>query len=349
FDLAPFAGDLLPGIGVSSAMQGRDERMVSIGALGAWSGRLTGVGVSGVADVIEADLQGVQIGGVVAYASGAAGAQLGGVIAFASNIAGAQIGGVVSLAHGPARGLQIGGVVAYAGEDLAGVQLAGVLAFAGRRAEGGQVAVVNLAMSGLTGVQVGAVNASGGETAGAQIGVVNFAGGGVSGAQIGVVNVAEDADAQLGLVNIATRGRAAVRAGADTTGIFGASFVYGSRYTHTIVSAAVNPLSVRLAGAFGLGLGVRLTPEEPVHVDIDVVAHVLLDEVAVNGRDPAWLFSPRVVVSAPVVGVFGVYGSVGYTWAMHRDPPILGPALVTDFSADVHGWPVLEAGIQLGE
>ena len=351
--LAPIAIDFVPGVGVSSAFLGHEERVVAFGALGAWSGMLTGVSISSLVDIVERDARGWQLGGITAAAGRSTGVQLGGVVALSTGpLEGVQLGGAVGFAE-RVSGAQLDGLLALSAGPVTGVQLAGLSAIAAGRVEGAQLSVVNIATAGMSGAQLGVVNVAGAASEGVQLGVVNVVAGRVSGVQIGLVNVSDDADASIGLVNVHPHGRFQVRAGADTTGLFGVSIVHGARVTHSILSASIDPLGARLTGAIGFGLGVRLQPADIVHVDIDGLVHLLLDEGSFNGSNAGYVIEPRVVVGVSIVPeVFGVVAGLSYQWRMGQtDPGITGPALVTDFgdSGDthVHGWPALLLGIEL--
>jgi hypothetical protein len=184
--------DFLPGVGTSTVRRGRDVRGVSFGILGSWSGAVSGMSLSAVADV-TGPLDGGQASGVASIADGP--------------IEGAQLAGVAALGTDGVRGFQFGGVLAGGGGDLEGVQAAGVGVYAEYVAGAQLAGVFALAGGDVEGLQLGAVvNVAGGHVAGAQLGLLNVAGDGVDGLQAGLLNLAGEAldgGAQLGLLNVA--------------------------------------------------------------------------------------------------------------------------------------------------
>ncbi len=147
--------DLAPWIGVSTADAGRSIRSFSFGALGALSGGVRGLAMSGLVDISRGPLCGLQVSGIVNIAANARGAQVSGIVNIAADARGAQVSGIVNVA-----------------QRLAGVQIAGV---------------VNSSQGDSSGVQIGTVNVTVGRMDGVQIGVVNYAGD--ADFQLGLVNI----------------------------------------------------------------------------------------------------------------------------------------------------------------
>jgi hypothetical protein len=265
--------------------------------------------------------------------------------------------------------MQIAGIAAIANGRVTGAQLASTAAIATDHVEGAQLSLVNVAASGVRGAQLGLVNSVAGLTEGAQVGLINtvagateglqlglinVAAGRVSGVQVGLINVSGHTDASFGLVNAHADGRINVRAGADTTGLFGVSLVHGSRFTHSIFSLAVDPLGKALTGAFGLGLGGRIGLSELLHIDIDALAHVLVDDGTLNDQSVSFLVEPRVTVTIAIVpGIVGIYLGASYQWLFGPTiPGISGPLFSTTTYGDpgtatIHGWPALSGGVEL--
>jgi len=132
---SPLGIDFFPYAG-TSAFDGSAVRDVSIGLLGAWTGGVNGVAVSGL---VNAD-------GPVC------GAEIAGVVNVAARIEGAQIGGVANVVSGDSAGVQIGLVDVAAG-SLRGAQIGLVNTAHGANV---QVGLVNVASD--ADVQVGLVN-----------------------------------------------------------------------------------------------------------------------------------------------------------------------------------------------
>jgi hypothetical protein len=130
--------DFVPYAGTSSFDGGRSVRSLSIGALGAVSGGIDGVAVSGL---VNADV---------------------------GPVCGAEVGGLVDVSAG-VEGVQASGIAAVANGDSAGLQLALVDVATGR-VLGAQVGLVEVARQ--ASVQIGLVNVA--SDADVQIGLVNI-------------------------------------------------------------------------------------------------------------------------------------------------------------------------------
>lgn len=315
-----------------------------IGAVTFSGGEMLGLQLNAVG-VIGGRLAGAQVGAVGVAGGGSEGLQIGAVSISGGATRGAQIGGV-NVTGAMLEGLQVG-AVNVAGGRVAGVQVSAVNIGAGL--EGLQVGGVNVSSAGMAGVQVGAVNVATGDADGVQVGAVNVATGRVRGVQIGAVNIADDADVGIGLVSIYPRGRTQLRVGADTTGLLSASLVHGSRVTHSVVALSTQPFQGRPAFLAGAGFGARATFEEGLHLDVDALAHVVLDEQTGNDG-PSLLAELRVVFGARVLDVFGLYAGLSYQLHVRTSPlegGLGGPLLETAFSPEVHGWPAIVGGIEL--
>ena len=317
---------------------------VQIGALTLSGGEMLGLQL-GAVGVAFGRLAGAQVGAVGVAGEGAEGLQLGAVMISGGALRGAQIS-AVNVAGASLEGLQVGGVN-VAGGRVAGAQVSAVNVGVG--VSGVQVGAVNVSGAGMAGVQVGGVNVASGDAEGVQLGAVNVATGRVRGVQIGAVNIAEDADAGIGLVSIYARGRTQLRAGADTTGLLSASVVHGARITHSVVAISTQPFQGRPAFLAGAGFGARATFAEGLHLDVDALAHIVLDDQTSNDG-PGLLAELRVVFGARVLDVFGLYAGLSYQLHVRRSPiegGLGGPLLETAFSPDVHGWPAILGGIEL--
>jgi hypothetical protein len=127
----------------------------------------------------------VSFGAIGAYSAGLRGFELGGVFNVKTRGAcGAQIAGVANVVSGPVDGFQLAGTFNYA-EELRGMQLGTVNTALGR-VLGIQLGVVSVAAS-VKGLQLGVVNVATGTVSGLQLGVVNYAD--KSDASLGVVSI----------------------------------------------------------------------------------------------------------------------------------------------------------------
>ena len=327
--------------------------------LGALSGGVAGVSLSGVTDLALGDVDGLQVSGVFSLAEGDLdGVQLGVVDVVGGGMAGTQLG-VLALVGGAASGLQGGvltvsggrldggqlGVVDVAGGGVSGAQL-GVITVAGGPLEGLQAGVVNVVSARADGAQLGVVNVAG-DVHGAQLGLVNV-GGRVHGAQIGLINVAEEADAQIGLVGVQGSGWARLRVSGDSTGVLQAELVHGGAWTHMILTAGAAPFLQRPRASVGAGLGAHVTLVEDVELHVELLARVMLGD-GVELRGPEMLVEPRVLVSGALVPAVRLYGGLGYQ--MHFTPDasseLRGPVGAHALGSFIDAWPALVAGLEL--
>jgi hypothetical protein len=159
---------------------------------------------------------------------------------------------------------------------------------------------------------------------------------------------AEDADASIGLVGIHPRGRTQLRLGGDTTGVVGASVVHGTTITHSILSLGVQPFQARPAFLAGLGLGVRASFTDDVHLDFDAITHLVFDDL-VGTSGPGLLVEARVAFGARLIDVLGLYGGVPYQLHVGnaQEGGLGSPIGESVFGPTARGWPLLFAGIEL--
>ncbi len=135
--------DLFPLVGVSSAYLGTERRHLSLGAVGALSGGVDGLALSGVVDLSLGSVHGIQLAGVHAQSGDLEGLQIGGVSAIALGAAqGVQLGGIAAIATGPMEGLQLAPVNVTAAE-VVGAQIG--LFNIGGRVHGLQLGLFNVA------------------------------------------------------------------------------------------------------------------------------------------------------------------------------------------------------------
>lgn len=218
-------------------------------------------------------------GGVVTYTAfdltgvqASVGALVGG------RVNGAQIGGTFAYAGGGLTGLQLAGVFGWSSKALNGIQFAGIASQSYEDIRGAQIAGgVNIARRDVTGAQIaGGINI--GKVRGLQLGLVNVSAN-VEGLQLGLINVARKIDGlQIGLINITeslageSLGVANIlKPGGIHIALWGSNSIYGnaglkfsSKYTYSILSAALHKddEEEKVAAGAGLTLGVHI----PLHL-----------------------------------------------------------------------------------
>jgi hypothetical protein len=183
-----FSVGLIPPLSADLTAVGKVRHGVSVDLLVGVSGGTDGFSVSGVVDIENGLVDGVQLGGVGAVAERVNGGQIGGAISIAGTVDGAQIGGAAAITGGLAGGVQIGGAAALAGGKVDGFQIGGAAAIAGGGIDGFQIGgAAALAGGAVDGVQIGGAGSiAGGSIDGLQIGgAAAIAGGGIDGFQIG--------------------------------------------------------------------------------------------------------------------------------------------------------------------
>jgi hypothetical protein len=214
-------------------------------------------------------VDGVQLGLVNSAMYDLRGLQLGAASLIDGSADGAQVGGVFAFTDGPFQGVQLAGLMSWSGSSLTGLQLAGVANQARHQVRGMQVAGgFNLTYGDVEGVQIGAVNI--GKIRGVQIGLINVSAD-TEGTQIGVINVARRSNGlQVGVLNVTDNlegeslGIASVpRMGGIHLMVWGSNSLSGnlgvkfsSKFTYSIVSAAIHRDDKSTAVGAGLTLGI---------------------------------------------------------------------------------------------
>jgi hypothetical protein len=344
-----FGGDLVPGIGTSSAPGGRDAaRRISINFVGGYS-----AGVRGFEASLAFNIDG----------RGACGFQ--GALGF--NLAKGEVHGVqlapVNLALGSVRGAQLGilnftrrramfqlGLANLALEG-AGVQL-GVANFA-RGGAGSELGVVNVALAE-TGAQLGVANLAWGKLRRTQVGVFNIAKDDVP-VQVGVVNVSRRARAPIGALSIVREGRTTLDAWATENGTLLAGVSHGGEIVHNIYGAGARVGSKGPRAVFTLGLGGRLFNDRLFTLDFDVLYELVshTDEFTTD----TMLGRARLTGAITLYDRLALIVAAGYA-VMDTDDPDEAPQAPFDTdtvlardkrNADhvVYGFPTVAVGLRL--
>jgi hypothetical protein len=250
------------------------KHFLSFSLIAGVSGGSTGLAISGIADVADGPVGGVQLAGITTVADKLDGIQLTGIAAGAGDVKGVQVAGTAAVADS-VDGIQIAGVAAVAdghastqvagvatvADGNAGIQVGGVAAVADGNVHfqaGGVAAVAHAAhvqiagvaaqSDGDTNVQVGGVAAVSDHSniqiagvaavadriSGLQIAPINVAGR-VDGLQLGVINIGGAGDGDsFGLINIVPGGRYDIEASVDTNRVGTLLFHHGGRHWHNV-------------------------------------------------------------------------------------------------------------------
>jgi len=182
---------------------------------------------------------------------------------------GLMASGVFNAGLGKFTGLQGSGIANYNRELLAGVQAAAVANYA-RSARGAQVGSFNVAGSGMKGLQAGIGNYAA-EIRGVQFGIFN-----ISRKMTGI---------PIGLINFAGDGMLALEFWYSETSLFNMGLKMGSRWFYTILGSSIQPEGANVYAdddseyyTLIAGLGGHIRLSKRWWVDIDVLAHRLVDE-----------------------------------------------------------------------
>jgi hypothetical protein len=322
--------DLLPGVGASATEAPNTVRELSINVLGGISGAVEGVEVAGIFSIDRAHVEGIQAAGVFNLVGG--------------SLDGVEVAGVANVVRGDVEGIQGAGVVNIAGGRLNGVQASGSWNAAFGGMDGIQVSVVNLATDP-DGFQAGMANLALGRLKGVQIGVANVATGSQEGLQVGVVNYAREAKGfSLGIVNIFPEGRTHLDLWTDETGMANLALKHGGEGFHYIYGIGASPRV--LSAQVGLGDHTRLS--RALFWDTEIVAKGLLLPDALQAMNVGGQVRTRLGLQIfPGLALFA--GPSYSVLATNCDPPEW--AFVRTFherdGLGVHGWPGVDAGIQL--
>jgi uncharacterized protein YjbI with pentapeptide repeats len=376
--------DVLPYVGMSSGDRTDVERKFSFNLFGGVTGAVRGfelggflnlddhsvcgLQISGIANLVNGPVQGVQLG-MVNWSNGRVdGAQFGLVAGALGTMQGAQYG-LVEIAGGAITGAQFG-LVNIGGDSLTGAQF-GLGNLAATSIKGGQFGLVNVGGDTLTGTQMGLANVttqravgaqlglaniSGRDVTGLQLGLANVSAGRVHGAMIGLFNTAEDADAAIGLVNVLWKGRAHLDVWGTDFGVLAVGVEHGGRYLHNIYGFGVTRRNDGVVFSPVFGLGGRLVQTRKWTVDLDLVAYWLLQyNKPQDNLDYSFVGSLRVPIAYRFTPAFALFVSpaLNVSAAGTRDnslvdPSLLGGARLTEAGANtlVRLWPGFTAGVR---
>lgn len=320
---------LVPWLATNDLLGGQVDNHVSFGLVAARAHRVDGVAFSTVANWVDTDVYGVQVGGALNVARGD---QRGLAIAGALNVGGGearggQVAGAANVNVGHVRGGQIGGAFNYAG-GLSGFQIAGAANVAGTL-HGAQLSVVNV----------------GGDVSGMQFGVVNIASR-VRGLQLGVINVGGEVDgASVGLLSFVRNGQLHAEAWSSDVSFANVGVKFGSKHAYTLLFAGANNRVENHGWSLGAALGAHI-PFERFFIDTDIGAQNFYGN---NLRAQSTsLFHLRVMAGVPITGRLAVIVGPSLNMATTFEGPLgSAPTFMPTFgSENFRFWPGLQAGLR---
>lgn len=297
--LIPIQVSFLPGIGSQQLTKGLIVNCFSLNVLAGYSkgvsgfetgglanitgGNVKGGQVSGVANIVNGQINGLQLGGVFNYTFGkVSGAQISGVGNISNNnVEGLQLAGVSNNNKGTINGAQISGVLNTNLREMTGLQLAGVVNIQTGKISGCQLSGVYGIASNVKGVQLaGVMSHVTHDVSGVQISSILNKARKLNGLQFGLVNIADSIEngVQIGLFNIVKNGYHAFEFTKDET--YYCNFMYktGGKRLYSILNAGINKDKVGV----GYGIGYIQPVYKRLSVNIDAIYSALL---ATNSSD----------------------------------------------------------------
>lgn len=279
-------------------------------------GAVQGVQV-GVLTYTEFDLQGIQAS-VAAISGTTKGAQIGATFAFADGaFNGLQFAGVFAWSDKTVTGAQIAGVSSQSSSDVHGLQLSGGVNIARGEVRGVQAAGL-LNIGRVEGLQIGLINVSA-EIKGLQVGIFNVARK-IDGFQLGLVNITDSLSGEsLGVANLLKPGSIHLSLWGSNSLLGNAGLKFSSKYTYSILSAAIDSATEATTGhkkaLFGAGLTFGLHYDRPlalegVAVSGDIGGYRLFrDGFSFDGHDE--LLKARLYLSYSIASRLTVFGGGG--------------------------------------
>ena len=283
----------------------------------------------GAADLVDGTTDGVQLGGVFAFADGPVrGAQIAGFLSWGdSTVSGLQLSGLINRTTQPVEGVQIAGLTNWSNAQFTGLQLSGALNQARGFARGVQIAgVLNAAYGNLDGVQIGAFNI--GKVRGLQLGIINVSAD-TEGTQIGIINIARRSQGiQVGVVNItdALKGESLGLASLPREGgihlvLWGSNSLsgnvgvkFGSKIVYSVLSAVLSRENKQNIYGGGVTLGVHFpiftSLADGLSISGDLGGYRVVRDPSPNTRHDE-VYKARALLSYEIVKHFSFFAGGG--------------------------------------
>ncbi|MFT3923723.1 MAG: hypothetical protein QM778_14420 [Myxococcales bacterium] len=359
----PVGIDFLPYVGFSSAPGGRRAvRALSFGAFGSYSRGVRGLSISGLVNMQQEFMCGVQVGGAVNAVYGSqqgvlvslvnvVGRSSGGVLAGLVNVVrGAQAGATVGLVNlvfhnrsGASAGLlnfNVGTFTGYSG---------GLLNFATSDVSGFQGGMGNISGGNLKGVQASLGNVALGSMHGVQIGLGNIVGKEAHGLQLGLFNYAEKNRAPIGIVSIVKNGRTDLDLwGPSESGSILVGAMHGGELVHNFYYVGVRTGSAGQRFVTALGIGVRAVEYRFFRLDVDAISEYIYRDGA---REPTFQQGIRVPFTFIVTPGLGLMVAPSYQFyfssdSQERSQAPFGRVVLSHDNPRIEAFPGLAAGLR---
>ncbi|MBN1758413.1 MAG: caspase family protein [Chitinispirillaceae bacterium] len=269
----------LHGAELSSGISVVTETMtgVQVASIATLGGEVTGLQLSGVANLVKGSVKGLQIASVVnTSTSGLTGLQLSGAVNFSGkDVAGGQVASAANHLQGNLSGVQLSGGYNFSGGAIRGIQIASACNVANESSTGIQITgCTNIAPAGFAGCGIaGGVNVTGcmtglqiagginvtGDFIGIQIAPVNISRK-MTGLQLGVFNICDTVDGvPLAVFSYVRSNPPRYRVYLDEAGFVTAGVRSGGEYFYSLLSLGTTTVSLTgYQWYFGAGFGARL-------------------------------------------------------------------------------------------
>jgi len=333
---------LTPGLSTHGKLSPQIDNLISINALGGYTGGTRAFEVGGLFNIDRHNVQYFQAAGLFNMAGGnlngfqAAGLHnhvLGNVYAF-------QAAGISNYDNANMHGFQVAGIYNHVRDTVIGAQVAGIANYAGKQTSGLQIAGIgNVARQDMNGVQIASI--------------FNYTKK-LNGLQIGLINIADSSnDFSIGLINIVKHGyhQAAFSSNEITNTNF--DIKTGNKKLYSILHAGFNISNNNKVFSYGYGIGTVLQLNRTLSLQPELKARYLytgdwnfsniLSSMHLNLQ--AKLGKNISLFAAPVFNVYTTNQTAKVDNYKFPVQPAGFPSV--SFSDKVNGWLGFSAGIAL--
>lgn len=286
---------LVPGLSTHGRLSSQVENIISINAIGGYTGGTSGIEAGGVFNINRQHTKYLQAAGVFNVTGG--------------NMSGLQAAGVHNHVLGTATGLQASGVSNFSGCQFTGMQVAGVYNHAADTMYGAQISgVANYTGRSNKGIQIAGVgNISAHTIQGIQVaGVFNYAKT-MKGLQIGLINIADSSSGySIGLINYVQKGMHQLSFSTNEITNTNIAFKSGNPKLYSILHAGYNFSNTQKVFSYGYGIGTVINPGRKITVQPEILSRYLYTG---NWRNANILNSAHINVQANIAKRFALYAA----------------------------------------
>ncbi len=255
---------LVPGLSTHGRLSSQVENIISINAIGGYTGGTAGIEAGGVFNINRQHTKYLQAAGVFNVTGG--------------NMNGLQAAGVHNHVIGRTTGLQASGVSNFSGQQFTGMQVAGVYNHTTDTMHGAQISgVANYTGRSTKGIQIAGVgNISAQTMQGIQVaGVFNYAKT-MKGLQIGLINIADSSSGySIGLINFVRKGIHQLSLSTNEITNTNIAFKSGNPKLYSILHAGYNFSNTNKVFSYGYGIGTVINPGRKITIQPEILSRYL--------------------------------------------------------------------------